>query len=62
MAQSVKYKDAATGNVVTVNHDPSYPVTIEVPSASTEWVLETVDPIHGTNRGSWVGNIPKPKN
>jgi hypothetical protein len=62
MATTVKYKDLTTGNIVTVAHDPNYPVTITVSDATTEWELETVDPLHGTNQSSWVGNIPKPKN
>lgn len=62
MASTIKYKDLSTGNIITVNHDPSHAVTITVPNSTTEWQLETVDPIHGTNQSDWVGNIPKPKN
>jgi len=61
MASTVKYKDLATGNIVTVNNDPSYEVSITVPDSTTAWKLETIDPVHGSNHTDWVGNIPVPK-
>lgn len=62
MASEIQYKDLATGNIMTVTNDPSFQVKITVPNANTEWQLETIDPVRGSNKTSWVGNVPKPKN
>jgi len=44
MASTIEYKDLATGNIVTVNHDPNHTVTIAVPNTTTEWTMTAVDP------------------
>lgn len=58
MASTVKYKDLTTGDIVTVSHDPNYPVTITVPNESTPWTLVTTDP-GGSLETDHEGRRPK---
>jgi len=46
MASTVKLKDLDTGNIITINHDPSFTIEVTVPDTTTEWSIKAIDPIH----------------
>jgi len=57
MAAPLKYKDTS-GNIQTVNIDPTYQMTLEVPTITTETAIEIIDP-SGSNVFEFEGSKPK---
>lgn len=57
MANTITYKDL-NGDVIEVDFDPTYQITVTADDSEVEWSVKGYDPVYQTTE-DWIGGRPK---